>query len=333
MSADFSFTTFLFELEQGHLLGVASLTLFLYDIILTFDQEVALIHQGARWGLPKILYLLNRYYVLLIMIINSLVLFLPSPSDSFCIFATRFSGLGGILAKFILDLWLILRVYAIWGRDQRVLFVLGTMFLANACLCCVMAGISLHALRPNPLLGPRLPGMTGCIVIGANNDFWIVFVSSLIFEVVVFSFTLAKAVMHARAGFSRGDTPLFTHLYRTGVMYFAIMTLTMAFMSATALTPLQDVVLPGQFLSAFVSTVGARMMLAIRAVIKGDDHFSDLRPSDIQISHFHLTPLNVGSGERQTDYPNKSSNENTEPASRPLGEEPRRIRPPSDAWA
>jgi len=45
------------------------------------------------------------------------------------------------------------------------------------------------------------------------------------------------------------------------------------------------------------------MMLGVRAVIKGDDHFSDMRPSDIQISRFHLAPLTESGVEgQQTDW-------------------------------
>ncbi|KAF8579831.1 hypothetical protein K439DRAFT_1620271 [Ramaria rubella] len=255
-------------------------------------------------------------------------------------YATRFSGLGGILAKFILDLWLILRVYAIWGRDQRVLIFLGTCFLGNVCLACVIVGISLGSLKTTPPYGPRLPGMTGCIVMSNTADLWIVFVSSLIFEVVVFVFTVVRAVVHARAGFVDRDTPLFSHLYRTGVVYFLVMALTMAFMSSTALTPLQDIVLPGQFLCAFVSTVCARMMLGIRAVIKGEDHFSALRPSDIHISNFYLTPLSMASvrapGERRTvDVSGLPGNapRDTAPASPPVVNGLDTPPEPPDSWA
>lgn len=55
--------------------------------------------------------------------------------------------------------------------------------------------------------------------------------------------------MHAKAGFARRDTPLSAYLYRTGVMYFLMMGAIMAFMSATALTPVGFDTLPSKIAS------------------------------------------------------------------------------------
>ncbi|GJJ15763.1 hypothetical protein Clacol_010041 [Clathrus columnatus] len=153
----------------------------------------------------------------------------------------------------------------------------------------------------------RLPGGTGCIVAGSEADFWITFVSSLTFEVILVTFTIVRGIMHSKAGFAHRDTPLSAYLYRTGVLYFLMMGAVMAFMSATALTPLGEVVLPAQFLSGFVSSVCARMMISIRKVLEGDpdDRFSELRPSDMDInfdlsgfatsvSEHHLIPTLFG---------------------------------------
>lgn len=274
-------------LRKSHYLGAASLTFFLYDLLLTIGDEVKYIHKGSKFNLPKLLYLLNRYYVLTIMVVNTLVILLPAPSTPFCRFGTLWSGIGGIVAKFVPDVWLILRVYAIWGSDKRVLGLLVLAFIANVTVCCTLLGVTMRGFTivftPS---SERLPGGSGCVVLGAEPHFWITFVSSLSFEVILVTFTIVRSVMHAKAGFAQRDTPLSAYLYRTGIMYFLLMGAVMAFMSATALTPLNEVVLPAQFLSAFVSSVCARMMISIRKVLEGDPHdrFSDLRPSDMNIT-------------------------------------------------
>jgi len=113
------------------------------------------------------------------------------------------------------------------------------------------------------------------------------------FEVTIVTLTCARAYVHWKAGFAQREIPLFWHLYRSGIVYFFAMAMIMAFMSATALSPLQDIVVPTQLLSALISSICARMMINIRRVISGDPdkNLSEMRPSDIHFSNFHLTPL------------------------------------------
>ncbi|KIJ54953.1 hypothetical protein M422DRAFT_241039 [Sphaerobolus stellatus SS14] len=338
----FVLTKYLIALSRSRYLGVCSLTFFLYDILLTLGDEIKYIHQGTKWTLPKCIYILNRYYVLIVMIINTLVLVLPVPSNELyvacvmlvainsdifcsCVFGIKFSGLGGIFSKFILDFWLLLRVYAIWGKDHTVLVILLTGFTANI---AISTGVTIKGLQEIQILpfsaDDRWPGMAGCIVQGEIKTIWIAFVSCMLFEVMVVTLTSIRAFRHWRAGFGRRDTPVFTHLYSTGITYFAGIALTMAFMSGTALTPLQEVVLPAQLLSAIISSVGARMMIGIREVIEGDPdmHISALRPSELEISNFYLTPLPLSTLHTRTRRPSIQNDQEETPHRRPEAHEP-----------
>jgi len=236
------------------------------------------------------------------MVINSLILLFPVPPNDYCLFATRYSGLGGIFTKLVLDLWLLLRVYALWNRNRRIFAVLISAYTTNAVTSLTITGLSMGLVKPIYVSKEnRFPGMTGCAlnIPPGPGDIWVTFVSCVTYEAIVVSFTIAKGVIQWKAGYAHAKTPLTKHLYQTGVGYFVAMALGMIIMSTAALSPLQFIVLPTQFLSAMISSICARMMLGIRRVIDQDDHLSAMRPSDMHFSNLVLTPVAGGSEEEE----------------------------------
>lgn len=162
-----------------------------------------------------------------------------------------------------------------WNRDKRVLAILLTVFIGNVSFSSTLLGIVTgvnfvfvfqaiiaHSCKGFTIISVppemRLPGGTGCAVSGPEGHFWLTFVTGLTFEspyyclpyitlsnflfclVIVVALTLIRAIMHSRAGFAKRDTPLATHLYQTGVLYFLLVGTVMGFMSVTALTPVRE---------------------------------------------------------------------------------------------
>lgn len=272
---------------SSHYLGVAALTLFGYDIFLTLDDEIKYLWRGSSFTWTDILYFLNRYYSLSVMVLNTFAILLPAPSVKFCLFATRWSGLGSVLVKVPLDIWLLIKIYAMWNCNRKVLTFLLTLLVGN-----VVGSLTYQLLIYRRFIliyiptSQRLPGNTGCAVFHAGGRFWVIFALSLTYELVIVIFTIVWAILQFRDGLARRHSPLANSLYKTGVIYFAIMASVMAFMSATGITPLNKVILPSQLLCAMVSTIGARTMLSIHKVHLCENHLSvpsDLMTSDISI--------------------------------------------------
>ncbi|KAG8688531.1 hypothetical protein FRC08_011391, partial [Ceratobasidium sp. 394] len=112
--------------------SVASVGLLLYDHIITFQDEVALIWP-AKFGLVKAIFLFNRYFI----------------STWIAISVCMISGLADFLTPFMCRYWLIssvylelitmqtisfivaTRVYDIWQSQRLVFLVLGPFWLIH----------------------------------------------------------------------------------------------------------------------------------------------------------------------------------------------------------
>jgi len=77
--------TFFKEVQDSNYLNVAFLMLLLYDHAITLDKEVAWIWT-LRWRLPKIVFLLNRYVITLLVLLQRIPSFIFPLSIPFCHF-------------------------------------------------------------------------------------------------------------------------------------------------------------------------------------------------------------------------------------------------------
>lgn len=155
---------------------VASTALLLWDILLTFDREVRYIWK-SKFSLIVVV-----FGVIRLLAVGGQIVFLVfnlgvmSVTHSFCRSAVWFQGMLGLIMFTFIDILLIFRVYALYGRNKMLL----------SCLCIAeavafMAVIGLFALAlpkfqvtPNPF--PRQLRVGSCIPLSYPNiepDIWI----------------------------------------------------------------------------------------------------------------------------------------------------------------
>ncbi|PBK99699.1 hypothetical protein ARMGADRAFT_514864 [Armillaria gallica] len=80
-------TTVFFENRATSMSYVSALTLVVYDIIVSFGQEVELVWR-SQWSFPKTLYFLARYYAVVYLSITAWVNISEEPSDKVCVIYT-----------------------------------------------------------------------------------------------------------------------------------------------------------------------------------------------------------------------------------------------------
>ncbi|KAK0214763.1 hypothetical protein IW262DRAFT_1402659 [Armillaria fumosa] len=133
-------TIIFFENRATSMSYVSALTLVVYDIIVSFGQEVELVWR-SQWSSPKMLYFLARYYAVVYLSITTWVNISEEPSDKLfvpvdffpCIHMAHLTSrchlyyywlflAGPSTYLFILDLILLLRVYALYNQS-KFLFV------------------------------------------------------------------------------------------------------------------------------------------------------------------------------------------------------------------
>ncbi|KIM79312.1 hypothetical protein PILCRDRAFT_791807 [Piloderma croceum F 1598] len=121
----------------------AGLVFLLYDHILTFDDEVRLVW-SADTTLPKVLFLINRYFVLFAMIFrtngthvaarycrisyygvssDSSGLALNKLSDTFCKSEMNISLFVGMMSIGVSNFLVLLRIWVLWERNRRLMLV------------------------------------------------------------------------------------------------------------------------------------------------------------------------------------------------------------------
>jgi len=235
-------------------------TLVVYDYIITQDQEVEYIHD-ARWSPPKVIFLLNRYFIFVVTTFTTLNLVVKDPGPDFCLVSIRFVAIAGMFVFGIVSLSLVLRVHAFWNRNKILLMCLLVFWFAMFMSGLVNTIISMDDMLIYPKFAPGTP--TGCFVSPPSN-FWRPYVTSLLFDAVI----LALTVIRAKILGAGSKTPVITHLYRTGVGYFLVMCASMmlsAFVSPTELAP---VLLPSGIMTVMTSLMGSRMLLLTRSTLQ-----------------------------------------------------------------
>ncbi|KAF5322483.1 hypothetical protein D9619_001549 [Psilocybe cf. subviscida] len=233
--------------------SVASLTFLVWDILITFDDEVK--HMWARsWSYTKVTYFIIRYLPMLVQISTLLVGSELTPHFHFtphdCFIWQVYQGVASVVIIALVDIVLVLRVHALYHGDRRVRVVVGVCFLFE--IAGMISGLAL-----------TLPGIQFdnlCVVTGVSGFLIIYGASSIIFQFLLFGLTLIKFVQAVRAGW--GDVPLIKQLARDGTWAFFL--LFIAYVGQLGLYGLKNHnyagVLYGWLLTAF-SFCGYRVLL------------------------------------------------------------------------
>lgn len=107
---------------------VSSMVLILYDFVTTFSQEVELVWFSS-WSTPKIVYLLNRYSSLLIASLYMFTLFFGAQTTIRCQLLSALIGWQYWISTSLVQLILLIWLYALWGRNRRLLYPVSVVFV------------------------------------------------------------------------------------------------------------------------------------------------------------------------------------------------------------
>ncbi|KAJ7488128.1 hypothetical protein FB451DRAFT_1553615 [Mycena latifolia] len=200
-------------------LAVAALALLIYDHILSLDHEIEFVW-NKRKSFGGYLYLWNRYWTLIITCINTSVVLREITSDKVCRNYFEFESLSATLTVATIDLILLMRVWILFGRSRRLLYILASVMLVELCIMFTIAvlvtrsGLFVH-------IGAILPG---CYATGGVPKYLTFYaVPSLVVTSVMFVMTVYNCT--TRLGFrlsfsSRSTMPLINLFLRDGIFWF-----------------------------------------------------------------------------------------------------------------
>ncbi|KDQ16565.1 hypothetical protein BOTBODRAFT_252598 [Botryobasidium botryosum FD-172 SS1] len=249
-------------------------TLLCYDHAITFGEEVRLVW-NAPWNLAKFLYLFLRYFTEIALLIDGSYRLHGhmTTSGAYPLVIRQMSG-DGILhhcrlltglytTAFTLsclagDLLLFIRVYAIWGRQLKVLVSMGVLFVVNYVMYACAPGV----LSAN--MNERALFWGACSDLRIITPVYVSWAFSLLYEAVAFAMTLVRSIQIARNQGIRGT--IFYVVFRDGLSYFVVLTIlrACAFISAAdSRLSVTSISVLARILSVVLT---ARMFLNLRGV-------------------------------------------------------------------
>ncbi|KAF8589218.1 hypothetical protein K439DRAFT_1628916 [Ramaria rubella] len=201
----------------------AAFAILVYDHLLTFSDEVEYIWSRKR-GVGMLVtgvFLVNRYYTTLAMVAIMIAFFDVNWSAETCQNFVHFEPFGfGIPLIAITGALLILRVFALYGRNLYILAYLGALLIAQ-----VTVGIWQFAFPGGgPVVFPPVPGLVfhGCLYItapslGAAASAYLVI--DLAFDISIFVLTMAKTW---QAFWGHRGPGLLRRISQDGALYFVV---------------------------------------------------------------------------------------------------------------
>lgn len=209
------------QLDTHSYVIIMANSILMYDHMMTLAEEVAFI-----WRRPKALsamsFLVNRYFALLGNIYGLFLAFMPIPNQS-CSKYTIFRQLFIFFQQVIVCVILIIRTYALYNCDKRLLAWITIIFVTLA------GGASAGTFGQYATNLETSPGV-GCFetyTVEASTRFGIAWLSILAFELLIFVLTVhrtckTRGLLRLSLVTRRNILDVIFH---DGAMYFGAMTL------------------------------------------------------------------------------------------------------------
>ncbi|KAH7922329.1 hypothetical protein BV22DRAFT_1037614 [Leucogyrophana mollusca] len=252
-------------LDNARCFELACFILLSHDYFLTFAQEVEFFWNGA-WTLSRLLFFLNRYLPIIIMILTTTIFFGKDLSARICDRAIRASCTLTVFAVSINQAILLLRVWYMFPRSLSARLLALVSFVA--CTCASFATLftafkDLHSLPLPPEVAAYFPGCTT----PPPSDIWRIFIPNMVIHTILFGFTVIRAM---DGTWKFAHAPLMRRLLQEGGFIYFLAMVSVCFSAIGArMTAVPMINIPAAF-SNFSLTINSlavsRLMFSIRSL-------------------------------------------------------------------
>jgi len=250
---------------------VSAVALLWHDWLLTFDDEVEFIWK-QRWGMGKVLYILNRFVPMVDLLILAISYSEVSINMSLCRPWWYIDTWLSIMGFLVMDVVLLLRTWALWNRSKRILAILLISIIISALSA---GGASLYAsivvttdvatvdnIRPCGSSFPNVKPLYG------------IWAGLILYDSVVMLLILIKAIP---VFLTMPLSPTLKTFFQDGFIYYIII------FAAAFANILMISFAPGElattlftFHRSMSSLLGSRMILNLRGVIMRPSAFANM---------------------------------------------------------
>ncbi|KAI0371864.1 hypothetical protein BV20DRAFT_940904 [Pilatotrama ljubarskyi] len=290
-------------IEKTRYAELASTVIILFDHVITLDQE------HSSWSLGKVLFLMNRYYALCIVI---------------CLSWFRWQGWTGVITFIVAELILQLRLYALYFRDKRVLACMLTICLGAAASSAFVMGDALAHITSVAVTLPS--GSTVCVPTGLPSHFYAFWIPMLVSESVLCGLALFRGFQSYSPGstvFQSGKR-IIEILVRDSLFYFVIIFATYLTNTIIFFTrPDSEVEISIGFAVALSVVMANRLCLNVRGYIRAENASLSTLPTPYPAHSRHypsrLAYTSGGEGEDDEGYGYGEEEESRDERSREWG--------------
>ncbi|EJD38888.1 hypothetical protein AURDEDRAFT_172039 [Auricularia subglabra TFB-10046 SS5] len=228
-------------------------------LVLTFEREITLIWK-SDWTRTKILFLLLRYSTMTTVAFDTFMTLKSSLPQSVCFWDPVFSGIGIVAIIVLVQMILQLRIYAMYERSRKLLYVNGSLFLLE-----IATTVILMVKLLNDGQYVSAPGWIIGSCYGTHKSYiWMVWIPALMFESYLAALAVAKLLREPAPTWSRG-TSLLRLMVRDSVVYFIFIVSTVALNAIMfAVKPIFPGVAISGIVDAASSIGGTRLILSLR---------------------------------------------------------------------
>ncbi|EJD04631.1 uncharacterized protein FOMMEDRAFT_146476 [Fomitiporia mediterranea MF3/22] len=181
----------IYIIQLTKLMSVSSMTLYLYDFLLTHDDEVLFMWK-AGFGLGKVVYFSVRYLTLFVMLFINIMLFLPQVSDEVCLSWIRFHWVTGVLIGFLTEIPLVLRIYALYNKNKQILALIVTCLIATALSMLSISACIMRTEGANWITLGAGSDMHMCVPTDVGNLYKVFWIPLLLDEFLLLCLALLK---------------------------------------------------------------------------------------------------------------------------------------------
>jgi len=203
--------------------NVVAMTVGMYYHVTTIDEEVDFIW-FSRWGLGKILFLLLRYYNLVIIAVNTAALMAPTLGKNICALWSRWQLCSALAVSLLTPVVLQARLYAMYGGSRKILLFVGACYTGAAIAYIVILSKIWTADFIQPPVGNVLSHF--CSTTDPQGNYKSLFYPLVCLEAVMFGLVLYSGFKSFRRHFivpNRGfGSMALTVLVKDSIFYFFI---------------------------------------------------------------------------------------------------------------
>lgn len=248
---------------EGERLLLATIVFMVYDVILTFPEELEFIWAFDSWSVSKTLFIINRYFPIVHSIIRFWV-YAHERDERLSALACGpildIAAYGSVISVAVIEVVLMLRLWAMYARNKLFGAFLGFVFLTG-----IATALAIRKVQPPDdfkLVREAPQSLTICKR-SSPSELFFLYAIILVVETMIFTLLLWKVWQLSAVGVA----PILRTMLKHGTQYYLVVFVALFFqVLGTILQPLWQPMADSLLVVSVASVACSRLVLSLRGM-------------------------------------------------------------------